>query len=178
MKLTEQQLKKLKKLNDSKVNEILGITTLVVGKWYKYIQNNEIYGLLMYNDSEDCSGFWDGNYSHNYWAFYHGGGISEEVIPATKEEIEEALIKEAKKRGFKNIGDLSLISVDGYTLTRGFFETCGNRFDFCEEYNILRLDHVPIFKDGNWAEIIDEKSDIKDEIKQIEQRLKELRDKL
>ena len=137
MKLTEEQLKRLKNLNNSKVNEILGITTLVVGIWYKYIRGNKIHGLLTYNNGKKASGFWDEDYKENYWAFSPDGDIVKGAIPATKEEIEEALIKEAKKRGFENVGDLSLILPDGRNFKKGFYETLNNKFDFFSVYNIL-----------------------------------------
>lgn len=157
IKLTEEQLEQLKNLNDSKVNEILGITTLEEGKWYKgtFIGNE---WLLIYNDGKNASGFWNGVYRENLFSFPKDGRL------ATKEEVKEALIKEAKLRGFKSVGDLSLIFVNGFV--------------FYERSNTLYLDGVLVFEEGKWAEIIDDKDEIKDEIKQIEQRLKELRDKL
>lgn len=177
MKLTEEQFKQLKNLNDSKVNEILGFNTLVVGKWYKANYNGREW-LLIYNDGKYASGFLGGYYNDNFWSFSPNGGIAEEVIPATKEEVEEALIKEAKKRGFENIGDLSLIFPYGTVFKKGDFKTYDNEFRFFEKYNALDLDGVRIFKDGEWAEIKYDKSEVKEEIKQLEQRLKELRDEL
>lgn len=73
------------------------------------------------------------------------------------EEIEEALIKEAKKRRFENIGDLSLILPNGSNFNKGDFKTLCNIFVFYEETNTLYLDGVPVFEDGKWAEIIDDK---------------------
>lgn len=177
MKLTEEQLEQLKNLNDSKVNEILGITTLEEGKWYKgaFIGNE---WLLIYNDGKNASGFWNGEYRENLFSFPSDGFIANNSAPATKEEVKEALIKEAKLRGFKNIGDLSLILPDGRNFKKGYFHTNNNMFYFREGNNTLRLDGVDIFNNGKWAEIIDDKSDIKNEIKQIEQQLKQLRDKL
>ena len=171
MKLTEEQLQQLKNLNDSKVNEILGITTLEAGKWYKGVYG-DIEWLLIYNDGKNASGFWNGVYKENLFSFPKDGRL------ATREEIEEVLIKEAKKRGFKNVGDLNLILPDGRTFKKGFFETDNNKFHFLSVYNIFRLDEVEIFNNGKWADIIDDKAAVKEEIKQLEQRLKELRDEL
>ena len=61
---------------------------LVVKKWYKY-RNNSIDILMVWNDSKDTYGFWKNEYRD---------GLSfiaiNNKIPATDEEVEQALIKE------------------------------------------------------------------------------------
>ena len=69
-------------------------------------------------------------------------------ILATKQEIEQALTNEAKRRGFENVGDLSITFVDGRNFKKGFFETSDNKFRFYKEYNTILLYGVEIFSNG------------------------------
>ena len=158
MNITEKQQQQLIDLNDSRVNEILNLG-LKVGEWYK----KKDYGDLMF--------YFNGKYTNknnvdNYGFDYNG--IFQEVIgvhkhevneyyEATKQEIEQALTNEAKRRGF---------------------ETSENEFHFYKEDNTLLIDGVEIFNNGQWAEIIDEKAELKEEIKELRKKLKSLEEKL
>lgn len=175
MKITEIQLQQLKNLNDSRVNEILGLK-LEVGKWYK---GNVDFKSLIYitkiGQKQDHTrisyyGFYECKFEHDVFA---NKDHEKSLVLATHEEVENALIKEAKRRGYEN-GNYKCLSVpsssenieDNY-----FYE---NNVLWHGVYDLANT----IFKDGKWAEIIDDKSDIKEEIKAIEERLKELRYKL
>ena len=90
----------------------------------------------------------------------------------------EFLKKEAKRRGFENVGDLSITFVDGRNFKKGFFETSDNKFRFYKEYNTILLYGVEIFSNGQQAKITDEKSELKEEIKELRRKLKSLEEKL
>jgi hypothetical protein len=112
--------------------------SLEVGEWYK----REDY-LMVWNDGKDTYGFFNGSFGK--WAF--GKDIKDELILATEKEVEQALIKEAKKRGFKK--GVVVVS-KGYTdsIFDGKFrfgENCNDALDgFGTGY---------IFKKGVWATI-------------------------
>ena len=128
---------------------------LEVGKWYKLKDNPKILALY------DC-------FKHHrpYAYLFNAKGDYEYRVQfslfelptywelATEEDVREALINEAKKRGFNNIGDLKIKNTCGgisnafYTLTNDFY------FDYIS--NTLRLDGAVIFDDGIWAEIIEQ----------------------
>jgi len=88
---------------------------------------------------------------------------------ATDEEIENALIKVAKKKGFKDIDKLTLKDFDGQITNKGFFNFSGNNYSY---YNgKLFLDGATIFKDGEWREIIEEELSLEERLKRIEEKL-------
>ena len=88
----------------------------------------------------------------------------ETFTKATNKEVEEALINEAKKRGFKEGNYKSLLSGD-----RGF-----KGWYFCEQDNSLytNLDGEGgdvVFKNGKWATIIDQPTKLT--VEQVEEKL-------
>lgn len=121
-------------------------TELVVGKWYKY----GVCGSLMpWNNGESTYGFFDGEYDSS-WCF--GRDVST-AIPATDKEVEDALIKEAKKRGFKEGVKFYNISVhieDDFNDTC----TCCNDYRYHSDDPSLCLGDGSIFYKGKWATII------------------------
>ena len=136
----KQEKKQLKK-------QLKDLPSLEVG-WYKH-KNNSHKEWLMYDDFKGnrfgfgITGVWSSNGCDI-------GYIEEYCEPATDKEVETALIKEAKKRGFKE--GVKFKSVAGehsyYTLDilkpyfdgeRLYLSSCG-----------------VIFKNGKWAEIIEE----------------------
>ena len=182
MNITEKQKQQLIDLNDSRVNEILNLG-LKVGEWYK----KKDYGDLMF--------YFNGKYTNknnvdNYGFDYNG--IFQEVIgvhkhevneyyEATKQEIEQALTNEAKRRGFKQgvkfkclithkIGEM----IEDYLLMNGCFGR-DNSLESAFKNDII---NGVLFKDGVWAEIIDDKSKLKEEIKELRRKLKSLEEKL
>ena len=91
---------------------------------------------------------------------------------ATKEEWLEALKEEAIKRGFKNVGELSLKLVSGEMFKKGSFVTVNNKFRYFSVENRLNLDGVEIFYNGKWAEIVIEDIPTQEEIDRVINYLK------
>ncbi len=89
---------------------------------------------------------------------------------ATKEEWLEALKEEAKKRGFNNIGDLKIKNTYG-CISNGY-RTINNDFYYDYISNTLQLDGAIIFKDGIWAEIIEQSEPTQEEIDRVINYLK------
>jgi len=174
MKLTELQITELKNLNDSRVNQILGFG-LEVGKWYKFPSLG--YGKLMF--------LFNGNYgnqvtygfsSSGKWLNTIGVHKCDYYVEATHEEVEQALIEEAERRGFKKG-----VKVKTLIYEPNVVELSSNNFDWDfinKEYHLRDSEGESIFHNGVWAEIIDEKAELKQEIEDLENKLKELREKL
>lgn len=124
-----------------------------VGKWYK---TNCLGGSIFYlteSPVEDCYvsgyGFENGDWcdlSEHYWT------LEQKYKPtlATHQEVKEALIKEAKKRGFKE-GVRINHSIEG----KGHRALIFNDLSYHSGYNWLcdGWGNV-VFKDGVWTEII------------------------
>lgn len=126
---------------------------LEVGKWYKNKHHSDLI-FISEIDKEDkvkYYGFYYGEFKdeRNTEIHYGYGKDSENWTLATEQEVKEALIKEAEKRGFKE--GAAMISMNGhgkcYLYVRGTISYTNNRFKYmgCE-----------IFKDGNWATPIKE----------------------
>lgn len=84
----------------------------------------------------------------------------------------EFLKKEAKRRGFKKG-----VKVSRSWTNRKIVNIQDNNFRL-DDINTLLLYGYEIFKDGVWAEIIDEKAELKEEIKELRKKLKSLEEKL
>lgn len=129
-------------------------TELEVGKWYK----NAFYNtLLCYTGESYGYGFFEGKWnSDGDW-----GSLStfkSNTVEATKEEVEQALIIEAKKRGFKEgVKIKSLFHHDNPTIE--IFNERG--YEFVSSQNKLYIHGgkqslMPVvFYQGEWAEIIE-----------------------
>jgi hypothetical protein len=119
---------------------------LVVGKWYKsegclfnYQKQSNVYGF-----------FTDGDWINGGWIWYGAN-----AKPATDKEVEEALIKEAKKRGFKEgvrIKSKWMTNISANNLNGKF--VFDNKFELCAEAN--RLMKYTIFEKGVWATTVKE----------------------
>ena len=139
-------------------------TKLEVGKWYKLKDNPKILALY------DC-------FKHNRpyaYIFNEKGDYQYRIefslfeLPtywelATEEEVIEALINEAKKRGYKE-GVRCLIKEIRTIET--------NDFEFKLEYNTLGIKRKNgnadiIFRSGKWSEIIEEMEPTKEEINRL-----------
>lgn len=167
MQITEKQKQQLIDLNDSRVNEILELV-LEDNTWYIYetksiqfnIKNGHGYG---YSNSQ-------GWVDKCEWLRYPNcNGLAKK---ATKQEVEEALIKEAKRRGYKN-GNYKCLSSRTIKVVDRYFFDKDNRL----WHGVKGVANL-VFINGQWAEIIDEKAELKQEIKELEVKLQELRDKL
>lgn len=120
-----------------------------VGKWYKH-KNNEYPNWLIYlNENGDVYGF-DIN---GKWIICISSidYIRRHCVPATDKEVEEALIKEAKRRGFKDGVYIKGIVSGSDCYLKGDFE-------YLEKNNVLwfGIDNngYDLFKNGKWAEIV------------------------
>ena len=154
--LTQEQIEKLAEKKHAKelLKEFLPEAfenKLEVGKWYI----SEHY-LAYYLGDYKCNciklsdGAWFENMHHSL------SGHLKSYKLATEEEVIEALINEAKKRGFNNIGNLKIKNTFG-GISNGFV-TLTNNFYYDYKGNTLRLDGALIFNNGVWAEIIEEKN--------------------
>lgn len=111
---------------------------LEVGKWY--IRKNNKKCLICYDGGESGYGF-------GYAGFWGNWLMNENNIndftEATTQEVESALISEAKKRGYKeNI------------IIKGLGNTQDGRFHYRSDINYLYCGSYAIFQNGQWATII------------------------
>lgn len=149
-----EELKKIKEALEVLINESEK-PKFEVGKWYKSHDNTRMWFIKnLIGADQESYGF----YNFSNWV---DSGIrsscKSEFRLATKSEVQEALTKEAIKRGFK----------EGVK-----FKTClGNirtglgEFEFLSYDNILRFKSCEetgrcpnIFKNGEWAELIKTKT--------------------
>ena len=179
MNITEEQLEKLKNLNDSRVNEILNMTP-ELNKWYKATDNKFMIYLTKYKDNNICEGFYFSGLNGKYMGFCDNLGFRRCIL-ATKQEIEQALTNEAKRRGFKEgVKFKCLISAKVGILTEDYFiynSSFGGSNSLESAFKNDNINSV-LFKDGVWAGNINKKAELKQEIKELEVKLQELREKL
>ena len=121
-------------------------TKLDTGKWYK--SSTDIKFLVYYqNNGNDNYGFWqDQPYRDN---LFFGDCWYDMSRLATPEEVESALINEAKKRGYK----------DGVTITwknkpKLIYTLGDDEFDYLISKNVLVFGSYGIFDGEQWAEIL------------------------
>lgn len=132
---------------------------LEVGKWYK--QGKSFAGVeqyLIYVVKKDDLGVEGYGICDGVW-FNNANSYCLELIEASKEEVESALIAEAERRGFKggvevNNSELSDSCCPDMTLNGviGFSEFW--------EYNYIWFGRQLIYDKGKWAEIIKQPKDI------------------
>lgn len=156
--ITEEQIKSIaegggKKKIKEMFPQFFG-NKIEVGKWYKMkeVNNRCIFYVSRINDDKmfgyglSYSGYW---FNHNEKENGHIGNpnCNNLYFLATNEEVEAALIAEAKKRGF----------VEGvkYKNTEGELHVCGDLY-FGGNGWIYSANQGMIFEDGKWAEIIKE----------------------
>ena len=172
MKKTREQKiekleKKLAKLKMPKVNysfnpsnvypgnlyQAFATPKLEVGKWYKSPKYGKaiFYITNITNKKVDAYGL---NYKYEWKNEKEfGDSISEDYELATDKEVETALISEAKKRGFKEWVTISSEWIESEILVNGdelFFD---EHLELCLG---SKSSYFTIFKDGKWAEIIED----------------------
>lgn len=156
MKLSEKLLKEIYNAVDAELKTKIEIEVpeikpkLEVGKWYKSVGG--LYCVTdIENDLVSAYGFENGNWRES-GTFKMCFAVND--ILATPEEVETALIAEAKRRGFKEGAKcVSLLRPYGY-------ETLFKYFDFEFDLNRLWIDSDDykccVFSNGKWATIISE----------------------
>lgn len=151
-----------------------------VGFWWKFegVNDFDCSKLLIFvtgfNNNGKPKGYGfdiDGKWiedDENYWCVY-----DLKPIKATPEEVEQRLIEEAKKIGYK----------PGMAI-ESLFSMSNNKISTHAEYVYTHKDNdivyggVWIYKNGKWAEIIDEKTEIRESVARLEAELQELKSKL
>jgi hypothetical protein len=121
---------------------------LEVGEWYKDGNTIICFSGKLDGDDDPC-----GYGIHNgEWFELNDTGWSRDFKPASKEEVEEALKKEAKKIGFKN-GNFKCLYEPSVTHSK-----VENKFFLSDDYSFWMGseggDSNMIFENGVWAEII------------------------
>lgn len=189
MQITEKQKQQLIDLNDSRVNEIFELG-LEVGKWYK---KKDFGKLMFYFNGEFSKRGYNPNYGLNYDGIFSDeiGVFKREVneyYEATHQEVAIALIKEAKRRGFNKGVKFKSLSENGkirtisdktrinYYIDESFLTIYTSKEEWENKDDVQS--NPTIFKDGVWAEIIDDKAELKQEIKELRNKLKNLEEKL
>ena len=123
---------------------------LVVGQWYKY-DDNFLNVLMVWNNSKETYGFSSG-FFRNRITFYD----THNKIPATDKEVSKALISEASKRGFKKGVTIKSTWIKGSDNTEKLTSDDVFIYDNFEMRCMGKYGYYTIFKDGVWAEIIEE----------------------
>ncbi|RKT01058.1 hypothetical protein [Chryseobacterium defluvii] len=143
-------------------------TELQVGNWYKSKSNNIAFyqgeGVLTFGINELRGWIESPNWFNEFNITKHN------CRPATKDEVRTALIAEAKRRGIKSGSCLKTPKNFGNgKFSDGLFLKRDSEFEF--DWNDLRIRSATIegsaaviFKDGVWAEIIQEKEVTMEEI--------------
>lgn len=138
-------------------------TKLEVGKWYKSndILNHIFYVTKLFDGKYFYYGFnCVGNYEDNDYYLLADFGLKNGFTKATPEEVESALIAEAKKRGYKDKKIILLRGSSEGQISRG---TIGDDFDYFPDENklniISKVYDYTVFDNGRWAEIIKETPD-------------------
>ncbi len=127
-------------------------TELLVGKWYR--SGGNLFNVMSITNETWCKCF---GFDMDGWLFDSNRCINNSfnTTPATDKEVSEALIKEAKKRGFKE--GVTGVRLDNYLYGDGNNKLKG---DFGYSNGSLHMDTTNdyffgIFKEGKWATIIE-----------------------
>tara|TARA_R110002167_G_scaffold274525_1_gene480596 strand:+ start:908 stop:1423 length:516 start_codon:yes stop_codon:yes gene_type:complete len=118
---------------------------LVVGKWYKHYSGGSNY-LVCVIDKKTAYGFMGERYSKSL--FFGKHRLSQGAVRATDEEVKKALIKEAKKRGFKK--GCEYIGVRDLTIQKAT-----KNIDVWNCNSCIEMGFDYVFLDGKWATIIE-----------------------
>lgn len=129
--------------------------------WYKSTDDCGILGFMSEVYDRNRVRFYgidlNGKWNNNDWV--REDYLNCSMILMTPSEVSEALIKEAKKRGFKEGVKTECLNVDGEVETIGEFQT------FTEDGRLLFGSDSAVGwccimdKNGKWAEIIEEKEE-------------------
>jgi hypothetical protein len=170
MKITKKQIKALDK-GETNVRELFPEvfeTKLEVGKWYVKEWKDGDFDLFFAQEiKEDKVYSYDNYFRNGKPVLYNAEEQPLEHLKevnrllfrlATKEEVETALINEAKRRGFKE--GAKYLSPNKTFIRKANFPLCIN-----EQQDALCCENGDlIFNNGVWAEIIKPKTMTKEEI--------------
>ena len=168
--LTQEQIDRLaekkhaKKLLQEFVPEAFK-TELEVGRWYRLKDNPEILALYdCFKHHRPYAYIFNENGNYEYRVEFSLFELPTYWELATEEEVREALINEAKKRGYK----------EGVKCKFGIIEDIRtietNIFDWNGKYLFVRCINGNadiIFRSGKWAEIIEQSEPTKEEINRV-----------
>ena len=143
-----EKLEKAKQDIQDKIDKLKSKPEL--NKWFKHKNNKHPEWIFYIN--EDFSSY--GINSLGDWVESNHKGYLIHLEPATNEEVEAALIKEAKKRGFKKG-----VKFNGITNKSIVHRGLVMPLVFDSELNELTDDNDKgwtIFRDGHWAEAMQE----------------------
>lgn len=124
-------------------------TELECGRWYK---NKNIPGTLIncqtFNENVKC-----GYGVHlDTWSESWGLLNYNDYIPATEKEVEEALVKEAIKRGYEN-GNYKCLTIGNTYVHSDNYEYCSDENKLFSGWNKDDRRNM-VFNNGIWAEIL------------------------
>ena len=127
---------------------------LEVGKWYKNTKMDYLFNFTKVND-EILKGYGFSSYGYGVDTWTNPNYARMNWRLATDKEVETALISEAKKRGFKE-GVKFIHNIYSHPLLKNEKpnKITSNQFNY--DRNNLGLDGWEIFKDGKWAETIED----------------------
>lgn len=133
--------------------ELFKLKPLEVGKWYRRHDGN----LWFLTEIKEFCAFGYGFCADKSWAYLSQGfNYSIKLTPATDKEVETALIKEAKKRGFKKGVYCRFSNYNNRFLKTNIIEFNNNNQGL---YLTVKTDDVDvrdiIFSNGQWVSIIE-----------------------
>jgi hypothetical protein len=126
--------------------ELFKKDALVVGKWYR--SNGNLFNVMSVMNNTWCLCY---GFDSDGWLYESKRCINNlySVTLATDKEVEEALIKEAKKKGLKPLNHRCI--KDGLIWN----DNIGGKYEFDLIYNTLDIGASCAFKDGKWATIVE-----------------------
>lgn len=121
-------------------------TELEIGKWYKATSCQYLAQVIEVLDSNVNYALVNGFDGNGNWAEEWDSVINIDCTEATHQEVEEALITEAKKRykvgdKLRDVNDVDIVPNGDYVFKDG----------------VLYYGGATVMKDGKWAEIVEEK---------------------
>lgn len=133
-----------------------GKKELEVGKWYKHPNNKYPNWLVYYGGNKKCYGFrtsgvWDYDYKNEWFEYLN----AYPMVEATPQQVESALIREAKRR--YKVGD-KLKDLE-FGLGVVDFKNVRYYHDDNELWISSKNCNIKVFDNGKWAEVAEEIKD-------------------
>lgn len=128
------------------------------GKWYWSDKKARINKSYLFNYQGDKSyGFcWEKDWCNDLCTI-----LTSDIVPSTNKEVEEMLINEAKKRGFKNGVKIDATNIDFYQGSKNDMLIINDTKIIFEDgklvfYNQKEGWNTGVFSKGKWATIIEQ----------------------